>query len=97
MRSRTSRPRACQRAQDHRREDAQVDVAAGEHEADLAAAEPVGVREHRREPRDAGALDDDLLDLERERDRVLERVLGHEEQVVDERARRSRVSARRAT
>ena len=62
-----------------------VDIAAAEHEPDLAALiEPVGSDECR-EARGACAFDDRLLDGDQKRDCAFEIGLGHEEDIIDER------------
>ena len=74
-----------ERAQDHRRQHAQIDVAAAHDEPDAPAREPLAVLEHRREARRARAFDDELLDLEVEADGLFDRLLAHDDDVVDER------------
>src|SRR3546814_10070180 len=59
-------------AQEHVREQPRVDIAAGEHESDLAPGKFLGMREHRREPRRARALDHPLFDLAQQAHRALE-------------------------
>ena len=49
---------------DDRREQPGVDVAAGEHDADAPAGEPLGVGGEGGDAGGARPLDDDLLDLE---------------------------------
>ena len=65
-------------------EQAPVDVAAAQHEADLAAAEPLGIAHDRREAGGAGALGHGLLDLEQLQDRGLDRGLLDQQHVVDQ-------------
>ena len=59
-----------------------VDIAAAQDGRDLAALEPPGIVEDRREPGRAGALDHRLFDPDQHRHRLLERALGHEDEVV---------------
>ena len=68
----------------HRREQAAVDVAAAQDEADAAAAEPLGVARDRGEAGGAGALDHDLLDLQQLQDRGLDRGLLDQQHLVDQ-------------
>jgi hypothetical protein len=75
--------RAGEVAQQHVGEQPRVDVAAGQHEADLLAGEPLAVRHHRGQPGRAGALDHGLLDLQQQRDRGLEVGLADQHDVVD--------------
>ena len=73
-----------QATQDEHREQPAVDVAATQHQADLAADGSVRDRHHRGEAGGAGALDHGLLDLEQGQDRGLERVLFDQENVGDQ-------------
>src|ERR687883_89559 len=57
-----------ERAQDHRREHPEVDVAARQHDTHAAAGETRRVFEDGCESRGARAFHDDLLDLERDRE-----------------------------
>ena len=85
-------------AHDHRREQPRVDVAARQHDADRAAA---GARaaacsvEQRGEAGGAGPLDDDLLDLEEQVDRLLDGVVGDGDELVDVRGDERRGERRR--
>ena len=76
--------RAGQRAQQHGGEHPGVDVAAAEHDADVLVAEHARVLEQRGEPGRARALEDRLFDLGAERDRLLDALLGDDDDVVDE-------------
>ena len=80
----TSRTGEC--PQQRRRQHAEIDVAAGEHDHHVAVAEALRELDERGEPGRARAFDDGLLDLRRQRDRGLDVLLADDEQIVDERA-----------
>ncbi len=86
----TTRPGEC--PQQDRRQHARVDVAAAEHHTDPLGVEELRMLQHRREAGGTRTLEHGLLDLERERDRFLDALLGHDEQVVHELARRCHAS-----
>ena len=65
-------PLAGELARQHAGQQARVDVAAAQHEADLAALEAPGVLQHGGEARRAGALDDRLLDVDQQAHGVLD-------------------------
>jgi hypothetical protein len=64
---------------------------------DLPAGEAFALVHQRGEADRACPFDDRLLDLEQHQDRLLDRVLGDEDDVVDERFGSPAASARRAT
>ena len=74
-----------------------LDVAAAEDEADLLAGEARRLLHQRREADRAGAFDDRLLDLEQHQDRLLDVVLGDQDDVVDEGADDGQRQRARAT
>ena len=63
-----------------------IDVAAGQHEADIAPGKTLRRRQHRGKARRAGALDHGLFDRDQHRHRTLDLVFGDEHDVVDETA-----------
>ncbi len=74
-----------------------LDVAAAQHQPDLAAGEARAVLQQRGEADRAGALDHRLLDLEQHQDRLLDVVLADQHDVVDQRCGSAAASARPAT
>ncbi len=70
-------------ALDDRRQQQRVDVAAAQHQADLAAAEALRVLQQRRQPGGARALDQGLLDLQQHHDGLLDVAFVDQHQVVD--------------
>ena len=74
----------------HAGQQPRVDVAAAEHQADRAALEARRIGEHRRQAGGAGAFGHGLLDGEEKAQRLLDLLLGHEHDIVDQRGARSR-------
>ena len=74
---------ALELAIDDRGEDARVDIAAAQDEADLASAEMRGVGQHRREPRRARAFGKRLLMGEIGHHRALDIALADQAHIVD--------------
>ncbi len=72
-------------AQQHIGEQPGVDIAAAQHQADLLACKPLGIGQHRRETSRARAFDHGLLDLQQQRNRVFERRLANQQDLVDQR------------
>ena len=87
IRSDTSRCVAHQLAGQHRGQQARVDVAAGDDQAALLAAEPLREGQQRRQRRRAGAFDHGLLDVAVERDGAFEERLFQQQHVLDQRTR----------
>ena len=77
-------PRARHAALDDRGQYQRIDVAAAQHQPDLASGESAGGAEQRRQPRRARAFDDRFLDLEQHHDRLLEIALADQHDVVDQ-------------
>src|SRR3546814_19453181 len=85
-----ARPREI--AQQHVGEQSSVDIAAAQDDADGLALEALGVREQRREPRRARALDHGLFDLEQQAHRFFEAALTDQHDIVDQRLDQARKS-----
>ena len=69
----------------HRGQQPRVDIAAGEDQPDLLAAETLGIGQQRGQGGRAGALGDGLLDIAVEGDGPLEEGLLDQQHVVDQR------------
>ncbi len=70
----------------HRREDPRVDVAATRDQCHVPAPKQTAVLQHRGKRRGPGALDHRLLDLDEERCRLFDALLGDGQKIVDESA-----------
>jgi hypothetical protein len=82
MRSPRDAARACEIAQQHIGEQPRVDIAAAQHQTDLAPANSSGCAKQRGEACGARALDHRLFDLEQQADRAFQMTLGDQHDVV---------------